>query len=197
MLLTILAIFLVVNYYESLHGGDLPDTSGENEASAVREPTGLRAWLAHLASFAVGAALLTGGAYLLIEYGQRLARNLHISEAIISLVFIAVGTSLPELFTAISAIRKNATNISVGNVFGANVLNMALVTGSAAVVQPLQVHDRLLLRLDMPAAILLGTVAFGSGLVRGRIGRKTGITLLLLYGCYLFTALLRFQKLLR
>jgi len=199
VLLTLLVVFLVVNYYESLHGAEPVQPEKVSALEAVESgpgiSTGPRDWAVHLGSFAVGAVLLTGGAYLLIEYGQRLARNLNISEAIISLIFISVGTSLPELFTAISAIRKNATNISVGNVFGANVLNIAMVTGSAAVVRPLHVHDRLLLRLDMPVAVVLGTVAFGSGLFRGRIARKTGWTLLTIYVGYLVTAALRMRGL--
>jgi len=193
--LVLLVIFLVVNYYESLHGAEpapLPPAATavlekEGADSAHRETVTRRDWLLHMVSFAIGAVLLTGGAWLLINYGRKLARNLGMSEAIISLVFIALGTSLPELFTAISAVRKKATDISVGNVFGANVLNITLVTGSAAIVHPLRVRDSALLWFDTPVAIVLCVIAFGSGLFLGRIGRKTGILLLLLYAGYLIS----------
>ncbi len=191
VLLIFFVIFLVVNYYESLHGAEpLPPVVEESEGPPARSDGAadggrLRDWLVHLGMFALGAGLLTAGAWLLINYGQRLARNLGMSEAVISLVFIALGTSLPELFTAISAVRKKATDISVGNVFGANVLNVTLVTGSSAVVQPLAVRDPALMRFDIPMAFLLCVIAFGSGLFHGRIGRRTGALLFVIYLLYL------------
>lgn len=181
VLLVILLIFLVVNYYESLHGAEPPVVE-------VKEPerqATLAEWLHRGGVFLLGAVLLTVGAYLLIEFGQKMARNIGISEAIISLAFIALGTSLPELFTAISAIRKKATDISVGNIFGANVLNMTMVVGSSAVIHPLQVRDPYLIKCDIPVAAALCTIAFGSGLFKGRIGRKTGAILLLGYIAYM------------
>jgi len=187
VLLVLLIVFLVVNYYESLHGAEAPAVEVK---APERRPTPAD-WLHHAAIFLAGAVLLTVGAYLLIEYGQRMARNFGISEAIISLAFIALGTSLPELFTAISAIRKKATNISVGNIFGANVLNMTMVVGSSAVIRPLRVQDPLLVRCDIPVAAALCTVAFGSGLFKGRIGKKTGAILLLGYVLYLVGLVVR------
>ena len=181
VLLVLLLIFLVVNYYESLHGAEPPVVEIKEPARRVTAAE----WLHHGGIFLLGAALLTVGAYLLIEYGQKLARNFGISEAIISLAFIALGTSLPELFTAVSAVRKKATDISVGNIFGANVLNMTMVVGSSAVIHPLHVRNALLIKCDIPVAAAFCTVAFGSGLFKGRIGRKTGAVLLLGYVAYM------------
>jgi cation:H+ antiporter len=125
------------------------------------------------------------GAWLLIEFGQRLARNTGVSEAVISLVFVALGTSLPELFTAISAIRKKAENISVGNIFGANVLNMSMVVGGASLISPLRPNDLNLAPVDIPVACLICACAVGLGLKGGRFGRKTGVALLAIYILYL------------
>ena len=108
-----------------------------------------------------------------------------ISEAVISLIFVALGTSLPELFTAITAIRKKAQNVSVGNIFGANVMNMALVVGTSSTVRPLEPTDQWLAPLDIPVALAVCSLAFISGLFRGAVGKKTGLLLLLCYIIYL------------
>ena len=112
-------------------------------------------------------------------------RNLGVKEAVISLVFVAFGTSLPELFTAISAVRKKASQITIGNIFGANVLNMTMVTGTAAMIRPLTVEDHWLARFDVPVALFVCTAAFCSGVFTGQMSRKTGIILLVLYAGYL------------
>lgn len=188
VLLVLLVIYMVVNYYESIHGGALPvDADAVPAEPAIRR----REWRKHLLTFCVGALAVALGAFLLIEFGQRLARNLGVGEAIISLVFVALGTSLPELFTAISAVRKGAQDISIGNVFGANVLNLAMVVGASATVQPLTVRDPLLVYFDIPMALGLCACALGAGLLRGRVGRRTGLLLLGVYGAYLLAMAVR------
>lgn len=186
VLIVFLGIFLVVNYYESLHIQKEPGSVQSLDGPAP-EPGVVtrRELLRRLAFFLAGAVAVTVGAYLLVEFGQRLARNIGVSEAVISLLFVALGTSLPELFTAISAIRRNAEGISVGNIYGANVLNMALVVGSAALIRPLEPQDQNLPRFDIPVALLICTVSFIFGLCRGSMGKKTGFSLLALYAAYL------------
>jgi len=183
VLLVILAVFLVVNYYESIHGFE--ETPDEKTAQANAPDVNQSDWGKHIGLFIAGGVFVAIGAYLLVAYGQRLARNFGVSEAVIALLFVALGTSLPELFTAISAIRKKAENISVGNIFGANVLNIALVTGSAAMIQPVDLADKYLARLDIPVALGVCSFVFLVGLVRGRIGRKTGVCLLIGYVGYI------------
>ncbi len=194
VLLTVLLLFLVVNYYESLHTVDTPQAPVPPGTIpvAAEEPVRINTSeiAKHLGWFALGAVAVTIGAWLLIEFGQRLARNMHMSEAVISLVFIALGTSLPELFTAISAVRKNAENISVGNIFGANVLNMVLVVGTSTLIQPLSPKDEWLVKFDIPVALVICSVAFGIGWARGRIGRRTGILLMAIYLAYLISLFL-------
>ena len=182
-LLVFLTVYLVVNYYESLH-----TVLSQQETDEPPPPKASRQeWGRHLLGFAAGAALVAFGAYLLVEFGQRLARDFGVRESVISLVFVAFGTSLPELFTAISAVRKKAEQISVGNIFGANVMNIGLVTGAAAVIHPLTIDDTYLARIDIPVAFTLCTVAFLSGLLKGRMGRRTGMLLITLYGAYVIS----------
>ena len=183
LLLLTMLVYLGINYYETLHyepEAAIAKTTPGNAAPAPRFT-----WPKALAFFLLGAIFTGIGAFLLVESGRRMARNLGISEAVISLVFVAFGTSLPELFTAISAVRKKAAHISVGNILGANVLNIALVTGASASIMPLSFHDPLLVWLDIPVAFFLCGLVFVEGLVAGRIGRKTGWLLLTAYGVYL------------
>ncbi len=188
VLLVFMLIFLVVNYYESLHSGPLPASSVPVEKAALEvSKVTKHDWLTRMSFFFAGGVMVGIGAYLLIEFGQRLARDIGISEAVISLVFVAFGTSLPELFTAISAVRKKAEEISVGNIFGANVLNLAWVIGTASIIRPVDVQDNLLAKFDIPVALAICSIAFISGLVRGKIGRRTGILLLTIYVLYLIS----------
>jgi cation:H+ antiporter len=186
VLLVLLVIFVVVNYYESIHNFETREDG--SSAGGARPNAGELG--RHLMFFLLGAACVTLGAWLLVEFGQKLARNLGVSEAVISLLFIALGTSLPELFTAISAVRKKAEQVSVGNIFGANVLNSALVVGASATIRPLEPRDAYLMSVDIPMALLLGATAFLFGLVRGRMGRRIGLALLGLYGFYIVSMLL-------
>ena len=181
VLLIFLVIFLVVNYYESLHVEAPASESDGGEPLPVSRAE----WTQRMLRFAGGGVLVAIGAYLLIEYGQRVASDLGVKEAVVSLVFVAFGTSLPELFTAISAVRKKAEDISVGNIFGANVLNIALVTGSSAVIRPLTLEDQWLVRLDIPVALVFCGFALCMGVARGRMGRKSGALLMIGYVLYL------------
>ena len=190
-MLVFLAVFVVVNYYESLHTVDVEKKPViEDEPPDGVPVVTAREIVKRLSLFTGGAVAVGFGAYLLVEFGQRLARDMGISEAVISLLFVALGTSLPELFTGISAIRKNAEAVSVGNIFGANVLNIVLVVGASSTISPLYPEDRWLTPLDIPVALGICTVAFVLGLVRGRVGRKTGLTLLGIYIAYLVSMVL-------
>ncbi|MCK5804865.1 MAG: calcium/sodium antiporter [Lentisphaeria bacterium] len=195
VLLLGVVLYLAVTYWECRHEAqdereEAPESEAESEAEDVLDGQPSGTWRQHLSRFALGGALVAIGAYLLIEFGQRLARNVGVSEAVISLLFVAFGTSLPELFTAISAVRKRAHDISVGNVVGANVLNIALVTGGASAARPLLIQDPLLIRFDLPFAFGLCLLVFLEGAIFGKIGKKTGLVLVFAYISYLGSMLL-------
>ncbi len=193
ILLASVVVYLGINYHESVtHAQEqrrlaslarIPAADGAARASA-------REWCMHVGWFFLGTLLVAAGAFLLVEYGQRLARDFGVSEAVVSLLFIAFGTSLPELFTAITAIRHNAEDISVGNILGANVLNIALATGAAGIIRPLTFTDNMLLRMDIPVAFALCGVITIGGLITGRLGRKTGACLFATYMAYILSMFL-------
>ena len=88
---------------------------------------------------AVGAAVIAVGADFLVEHGQIIAINLGVPETVVALLFVALGTSLPELVTTITSLKKGRASLGVGNVIGANVFNLVLVSGVAVSLAPFEV----------------------------------------------------------
>jgi len=103
---------------------------------------------------AAGLGLLLGGGHLLVGSAVTLARNFGVSELMIGLTLVAVGTSLPELATSVVAVLRDEPDIAVGNVVGSNLFNILAVLGPTAVVQPIAVNAELL-RVQVPALLLL------------------------------------------
>ena len=139
----------------------------------------------------LGAAAIALGAELLVEHGAALARGFGVPESVIGLTLVALGTSLPELTTAVTALRRGHGALSLGNVLGANFLNLALVSGAAAAISPFPLPEGRpflgvngTLSLDLP--LMLGTMALLAlpVLRRGRTFRWQGISLLALYAAF-------------
>lgn len=103
----------------------------------------------------LGLGALVGGAHLLVHSSIYIARVFGISELVIGLTVIAVGTSLPELATSLVATIRKESDISISNVLGSNIFNILAILGIAAIIQPLQVNT-LSLRIDMPVMLLFG-----------------------------------------
>ena len=144
-----------------------------------------------LGLLAVGAALIAVGANLLVDNGTLIAQALGVPESVIALTFVALGTSLPELVTAITSLAKGHGDLSLGNVIGANVFNLVLVSGVSAAVAPFTIPQNSLLFghnaslvlefPDMFAVMLLLTVP---ALVKGKLSRPQGIALLCIYAAF-------------
>ena len=133
----------------------------------------------------IGIGALVGGAYMLVHSAIYFARVIGISELVIGLTVIAVGTSIPELATSMVAAIRKESDISVGNVLGSNIFNILAVLGIAAIIQPLQVNSASL-RIDMPVMLffsifLIPIITWKFVLTRGQ-----GVLLLIWYGAYVF-----------
>ena len=133
--------------------------------------------------FAVGGACVLVGSYLLVESGQGLARALGVPSSIIGFSVIAIGTSLPELVTGVTAARKGVPDLSLGNIIGANVLNLLLIVGLSGTIQPL-VLDRFSQWYGFPWLGLFFLTIVGVVLKNGVVRRAAGIGLLMLYALY-------------
>jgi cation:H+ antiporter len=141
-------------------------------------------WLVHLGVLAVGLGLLVVGAEWLVDGSVVVARSLGVSDAIIGMTVVAVGTSLPELATSTVAAARGQPEIAVGNVLGSNIFNVGCVLGLSALVQPFGV-DRAALGGLMVAtagsALLLAAVLR----LQHGVNRRTGAVFLLVYAGYL------------
>lgn len=135
--------------------------------------------------FILGAAAVVLGAHFMVQNGTRLARIIGIPEGIIGLTLVAVGTSLPELVTTITAIRHRESAMSIGNILGANIIDLTLVLSSSALVSrgTLEVNAVVSSR-DIPVALILSAIALLPAMSSGRFRRLQGVALLGVYAVY-------------
>ena len=138
----------------------------------------------------IGAAVIAVGADLLVDHGQTIAIGLGVPETVVALLFVALGTSLPELVTTITSLKKGRASLGVGNVIGANVFNLVLVSGVAVSLAPFDVpvENTLLntdlnlsLVLDIPVMLGVMSLMIFPALLRKKLQRWQGITLLCIY----------------
>ena len=132
---------------------------------------------------AVCAALLYLGANLLVDNGIFIAQTLGVPERVIAVTFIALGTSLPELVTSVMSLVKGYGNVGLGNVIGANILNLLLVIGIPSAVAGIPL-ERSTVTVDMPLACLVMAVLIVPILIRKKSSRAQGIVLLGIYAVY-------------
>lgn len=154
------------------------ETPTENENSLIKNTILL----------VVGAALIAFGANLLVENGTVIATELGVPESVIAITFIAIGTSLPELVTAVTALIKGHGALSLGNVIGANIFNLVLVSGVSSLVSPFSVPNNKQIAginsslvLDIPVMLFVMAFLTIPALVRGKLSRWQGATLIAIY----------------
>jgi len=134
--------------------------------------------------FLIGAAMVVGGSSLLVHSGTGIAESIGVPPVFVGLTMVAIGTSLPELATAITAARKGVFDLSVGNLIGANVLNLTLVTGTAASVFPL-VLSRTTQTYVFPSILVILVVFFLLVRAKNSLVRWEGAILLTLYVAFM------------
>ena len=134
----------------------------------------------------IGLALLMGSSQLLVWGAVEIARYFGVSDLVVGLTIVAVGTSLPELASSIAAARKNEVDLAVGNIIGSNLFNTLAVVGLAGAIAPMQIEQEVFTR-DMPVMSVLTVLllVFGFG-KKGQINRIKGLILLLAYISYNF-----------
>ena len=161
-----------------LRKGDAPVETPPSVAGDGRGAT-WRAW----ASVAAGLVALVLGARLLIAGAVSLARGLGVSETVIGLTLVAVGTSLPELASSLVAALRKESDLLLGNLIGSNVFNVAAILGVAALVRPVALPFAAVARdyWVMMAFSLLTAILLTA---RGRVGRPAGALLLVAYAGY-------------
>lgn len=133
-----------------------------------------------------GLAMLVGGGWLCVEAAVGLARDLGMSELMIGLTVVAVGTSLPELAASVAAAWRGHADIALGNVIGSSIYNVLCVLGLTAMVQPLPTTGVTLMWLDLPVMIAFSIALVPMVLLAKRISRASGALLLTGYVAYLW-----------
>lgn len=147
----------------------------------------------NIVKFVLGAAGIVLGAQLLIDNGSAIASLLGVPDAIIAATMIAVGTSLPELVTTLTAIRKRESSLSVGNIIGANIMDLTLILPLCSLIlgKPLPVQSQGML-LDIPACLIICAAVLVPALWKGKFQRWMGFLAGGLYAAYLAVMLLCF-----
>ena len=181
----VLLIGLVVYYGITLRTAAASEDRQENKAGHLPAQSlfGLVLWLL------VSLLLLLAGSRLLIWGGVGLAQTMGVSEMVIGLTVVALGTSLPELATTLTGIIKKQDAIAVGNVVGSNMFNTLAILGTTSVLSPLPITSENTSR-DFPmmllASLILWPISWSRRKGQGRVNRFEGAILLGVYGAYLY-----------
>ena len=183
LLLGVFAAYMLATVRQSRRAASAPaEGEAADGGSSLRRDLGL---------LAAGAVLIAVGARLLVDNGVLIARELGVPESVIALTFIALGTSLPELVTALTALVKGHGSLSLGNVVGANLLNLVLVCGASMTLAPFRLPQSAVLLgrnaalvLELPVMVLVMLLLTVPALKKGRLYRGQGILLLLVYGLF-------------
>ena len=183
-----LGIFVIYMVYSTIHMKKHPeDSEEEGEEEEIKE----RPFWQELLLLVVGAAVIAVGARLLVDNGTLIAQALGVPDSVIGLTMVALGTSLPELVTAITSLVKGHGALSLGNVIGANLFNIVLVSGMAITINPFTVPAEKLLMghnaslvVDMPVLWVVSILLCLPSMINGEVKRWQGITLLVIYTAF-------------
>ena len=188
ILLAIFVIYMAISIYQTMKSNDSVSEAA-NEQESEDKPKG-SVWK-ELVLLVVGAAIIAVGADLLVDNGTIIAEKLGVPESVIALTFVALGTSLPELVTAVTSLVKGHGALSLGNVIGANLFNLVLVNGVSVVLSPFVVPGgkqiagiNASLLIDIPVMLFVMAFLTLPALICGKLSRVQGITLLGVYAAF-------------
>ena len=184
ILLIMFVIYMLMQNKSAKAGsGEVHDDSAEEEKTEEQ-----KSFSVYVLLLILGAVLIAVGADLLVDHGTIIAGALGVPESVIALTFVALGTSLPELVTAVISLVKGHGALSLGNVIGANLFNLVLVSGVACLLTPFDVPSSKLvaginssLVIDIPLMLAVMLIATVPTIIKGKISRWQGILLLCIY----------------
>ena len=189
ILLLMFLVYMVITVRQALSGRLKIDSDEEED---IEEKVDENPMWKDIILLIVGAAVIAVGANLLVDNGKIIAAGLGVPESVIALTFIALGTSLPELVTAISSLIKGHASLSLGNILGANLFNLVLVSGMAITIKPFAVPaDKLIggmnaaLVVDIPMMVSVMALMLVPAFITKKLKRWQGILLLVMYVSYI------------
>lgn len=176
VLFAIFVVFIYVNYTSAKECPEEFEDHEEYEHSMKK----------NILFFIVGAAILVIGSKMIVEFGSDIALQMGIDERVVAICMIAVGTSLPELVTTITAIVKKQSALGVGNIIGANIIDLALILPLCSIASggTLPVSD-VTIHLDLPICLIVTLIATVPLLIKERAYKWQGLALLVTYVIYL------------
>ncbi len=181
IMLAMFVAYMVVNVLQMKNTPSEKQEETEEEMSLAKT----------LVLLVLGAVLIALGANLLVDNGTLIAQALGVPESVIALTFVALGTSLPELVTAITSLVKGHSDLSLGNVVGANVFNLVLVSGVSVTLAPFTIPQSSTLLginssliLDLPVMLAVMLILTVPALIKGKLNRVQGILLLAVYAAF-------------
>lgn len=188
--IVLLAIFVLYLYVTVRQGFRSSAPEEEAEAEELEKAKEISMGKA-IVLLVVGAALIAVGADLLVDNGTLIAQALGVPESVIALTFVALGTSLPELVTAITSLAKGHGALSLGNVIGANIFNLVLVSGVSTTLAPFRIPQsstiggmNASLVLDIPLMLFVMAFLCLPALATKKLSRYQGIVLLAIYAAF-------------
>lgn len=189
LLLTCFLAFMAENIRSAVRS--VKNTLQHQTRRAEDTAGGRKYTVVNLVKFAAGACCIIIGSRLLVENSSLLAAAIGVSERVIGITIVAIGTSLPELITCATAVIKKQSALSVGNIIGANIVNLALVQPVSALLsgKPLPVSPDFAL-VDIPFCLLIGCMAFLPTLIKEKLYQAQGVVLLTTYCAYLIYTLM-------
>ena len=183
VLVSIFVVYMVVSVMQATKslGAKNDEQTEENEGSLWKD----------IVFLVLGAAVIAVGADLLVDNGTIIAEMLGVPESVIALTFVALGTSLPELVTAVTSLIKGHSALSLGNIIGANLFNLVLVSGVSTLLSPFPVPGssqvfgvNTSLAVDIPIMFAVMSIMVFPALFRGKLSRVQGILLLIIYALF-------------
>ena len=181
-------IINVINMKKNPEEAEHEDEALECELPEKESSLGL---IKDIGMLILASAVIAAGADLLVTNATSIAKMLNVPETIISLTIVALGTSLPELVTAITSLMKGHGALSLGNIIGANIFNLVLVSGTAITINPFKVPAEATFLgqnasfvFDIPLVFLVMGIMTIPTIITGKLRRWQGISLLCIYAAY-------------
>ncbi|MCM0020332.1 MAG: calcium/sodium antiporter [Tagaea sp.] len=187
----LLAAYLVYAYRQEKAGAPAGHTAAFDKGEALEEALphrGKGAALAIAQSLGIavaGLALVVVGGKVLVDAAVGLARGWGISETVIGLTIVAVGTSMPELVTSIMAALRKQSDLALGNVLGSNIYNVLGIGGLTGLISPTAIPVEIA-RFDAPVMLAVSVLLMVFAWTGFRIGRREGAALVTCYGAYIW-----------
>ena len=181
ILLLLLAVFL----YDQLRSAKLANdgASAELHEEVGDTPTSMPMILILIA---IGLVALPFGAHLTVESASAIARHWNVSDDVIGLTIVAIGTSLPELATTVMATLRSSNSIAIGNVVGSNIFNIGLILGGTSVILPLDVDPRIV-SIDMWVMLAAGVLVIALAHFNVPVKKLGGMAMLAIFGAYILS----------